>query len=266
MASSEHNIGKRLNEEWGVYAKHALYRENGTWYHNLKRFPGALFDAQGYIVFPTELDYRECKHLQIGKQLSIPHGIAKIPGYIQVFNDDISNNTKKESTKQSTPTEEIQHLEEEIKILAGKSQNQKGQGINISAEYRTLIEQEAMSIAIDHLLYKYLVDGDWEIFDVSTTESYDLLCKRKDKPQEIHVEVKGTTSNGMEVILTPNEVRHAQANYPNTGLIIVSNLTISHDSSGVPIAQGGQIRLIFPWRPHEEHLTPMSYRYSIPTN
>ena len=43
--------GRALNKEWGVNALHSLFREDGTWYHLLKRFPGALFDAHGYISF-----------------------------------------------------------------------------------------------------------------------------------------------------------------------------------------------------------------------
>ena len=81
-------IGGHLNEQWGVRARHALYRENGTWYHNLTKFPGALFDAHGYIVFHTQEESQNCKYLQIGKQLSVPGGISSIPGYIQVNIDN----------------------------------------------------------------------------------------------------------------------------------------------------------------------------------
>ena len=38
----------------------------------------------------------------------------------------------------------------------------------------------------------------------TATESYDLICRRGDEVK--HVEVKGTTTDGAEVILTPNEV------------------------------------------------------------
>jgi hypothetical protein len=80
-----HNIlrrrGRDLNREWLIGAKHALYREDGTWYHRLRQFPGALIDAKGYILFATEDDYRRCSLLQIGKQIGVPKGISKIPGY-----------------------------------------------------------------------------------------------------------------------------------------------------------------------------------------
>jgi 5-methylcytosine-specific restriction enzyme A len=82
MADIHKITGKSLNELWGVNARHALYRENGTWYHHLTRFPGAFFDANGYILFETEDEYRSCEYLQLGKQASIPQGISIIPGYV----------------------------------------------------------------------------------------------------------------------------------------------------------------------------------------
>jgi 5-methylcytosine-specific restriction protein A len=76
--------GKSLNELWGVGAKHALYREDGMWYHQLKDFPGALFDANGYIVFVTREDYVTSPYLQIQQDLHVPNGISSIPNYVRV--------------------------------------------------------------------------------------------------------------------------------------------------------------------------------------
>ena len=78
--------GRSLNKEWGVNAKHALYRENGRWFHQLTKFPGALFDAHGYIVFATEQSYRNCGYLSIGQDINLsdPRGISGIPGYVRV--------------------------------------------------------------------------------------------------------------------------------------------------------------------------------------
>jgi 5-methylcytosine-specific restriction protein A len=75
--------GKYLNELWNVGAKHALYREDGKWYHNLIDFPGALFDINGYIVFKTEQDYLESPYLQIQQDLHVINGISSIQGYIR---------------------------------------------------------------------------------------------------------------------------------------------------------------------------------------
>ena len=82
------STGRGLNERWSVYAKHSLYREDGTWYHLLKKFPGALFDANGYVLFETEVEYLNCPHLHLGKQTSCHKGISSIPTYVQVKNPD----------------------------------------------------------------------------------------------------------------------------------------------------------------------------------
>ncbi len=79
--------GKELNEAWSVGAQHALYRRDGTWYHCLERFPGALFDENGYIIFSTEYDLQGCSGITIRKEnnhLHVPKGIASLPGYNKV--------------------------------------------------------------------------------------------------------------------------------------------------------------------------------------
>ncbi len=78
--------GRLLNHEWNVNASHALYREDGKWYHRLEFFPGALFDAEGYIVFETEKAFLDCPYLSIGDEVNVrtPNGISSIPGYIRV--------------------------------------------------------------------------------------------------------------------------------------------------------------------------------------
>lgn len=49
--------GKALAKEYGLEVEHALYRRSGDWYHILKAFPGALFDANGYLVFVSQGAY-----------------------------------------------------------------------------------------------------------------------------------------------------------------------------------------------------------------
>jgi 5-methylcytosine-specific restriction enzyme A len=80
--------GRSLNSEWKVGAAHALYRKFGDWYHVLRRFPGALFDAQGYIKFETREEYDRCSNLRIRYASNTTHvekpGIQAIPGYVRV--------------------------------------------------------------------------------------------------------------------------------------------------------------------------------------
>ena len=55
----------RLNEAWGVGAAQVRYGDDGHWYATLTQFPAALFDAHGYVLFPTEAEYRTSPHLNI---------------------------------------------------------------------------------------------------------------------------------------------------------------------------------------------------------
>lgn len=84
MANPNKISGKYLNVLWNVGAKHALYREDGKWYHQLRNFPGALFDANGYVIFETEKDYLESPYLQIQQDLHVINGISTMPGYIRI--------------------------------------------------------------------------------------------------------------------------------------------------------------------------------------
>src|ERR1039458_6554174 len=92
-----------------------------------------------------------------------------------------------------------------------------GQTSGGSAEGRKSIESYAMDLAFRH--YATL----WQdVLDVSATEPFDLLCREGDR--ELRVEVKGTTSLGLSVLLTRNEGRHAQENNGRAALFVVSDI------------------------------------------
>jgi 5-methylcytosine-specific restriction enzyme A len=97
--------GKLLNDLWGVGAKHALYREDGKWYHQLLEFPGALFDANGYVIFQTEREYIESPYLQIHEDVHLSKGISSMPNYVRITEKTqlqaISQTVKKVSEKQN---------------------------------------------------------------------------------------------------------------------------------------------------------------------
>lgn len=73
--------GTLLNKLLRLKAKHALYREDGKWYHNLKKFPGVLFDDNGYVIFQTSDEYLSHPKLQRRKDLHIPNGIQSLAQY-----------------------------------------------------------------------------------------------------------------------------------------------------------------------------------------
>jgi len=76
--------GRTLNQRWKVSAKHALYHKDGTWFNNLKKFPGALFDPNGYVIFKTKEDYLSCPHLKISEETNVTNGISRISGYVRM--------------------------------------------------------------------------------------------------------------------------------------------------------------------------------------
>lgn len=105
MANTNKLSGKYLNDLWDIGAKHALYREDGKWYHQLKEFPGVLFDANGYVIFETKKDYLESLFLQIQKDLHVNDGISAMPNYIRITENNqlqpVSHAIKKVADKKS---------------------------------------------------------------------------------------------------------------------------------------------------------------------
>jgi len=75
--------GKFLNELWSIGSKHTLYSHDGSWYHQLRRFPGALCDSEGYILFPTKEAFHGCSFLRIKQDVGCTGGIRQIPGYVR---------------------------------------------------------------------------------------------------------------------------------------------------------------------------------------
>lgn len=73
--------GRELNKRWKVGAKHALYHREGSWYNNLRRFPGALFDPEGYVFFETERAYRDSLYVRVTQETNVRGGISSMPEY-----------------------------------------------------------------------------------------------------------------------------------------------------------------------------------------
>lgn len=69
-----------------VGAKQVRFHKDGSWYHPLSRFPGALCDPQGYVLFKTAEAFRACAGLVITKDVNTPAGrtIASLGGYISI--------------------------------------------------------------------------------------------------------------------------------------------------------------------------------------
>ncbi|MEA5425403.1 HNH endonuclease [Arcicella lustrica] len=77
---------------------HALYREDGGWYHHLKRFPGALFDYHGYVLFETKEDYDNNPSLIHRQDLNVKNGISSLPNYRKFVTEEIKQIESLKST------------------------------------------------------------------------------------------------------------------------------------------------------------------------
>lgn len=163
----------------------------------------------------------------------------------------------------SAPTSKLtlpspaQQASEAVKDAAGKvARAGRGQGFQLDQEAKVAVEAFAMNMAAK------FYSSEWDVEDVHGNQSYDLICRRGNVVK--HVEVKGTTTDGAEVILTPNEVKHAKE-HPHTALYVLSNITVERGEDGTITASGGNEHSYDPWRLDDGTLTPVGFRYQVPT-
>ena len=78
-----------------------------------------------------------------------------------------------------------------------------------------------------------------------------------------HVEVKGTTGDPVDVVLTPNEVAHAQT-YEHLALYVVSNLDVQPEGTHRRSVSGGNVTIYQPWTIDQADLRPLGYKYRLP--
>jgi hypothetical protein len=131
-----------------------------------------------------------------------------------------------------------------------------GQGFGLSQAERRAVELRAMQVA------RELYEGSgWEVIDKSSSQPFDLLATREGV--ERFIEVKGTTGQGLSVLLTIGEVNHIRCNGNNCALVIVSGIVLEK-RGGKWQADGGAVTTHRdPLTLVETHLTPTQYRYEI---
>ena len=157
-----------------------------------------------------------------------------------------------ENADLTTPTEFVKAMPK-VGPIAGKKNPGSKQGRQLDQKVRKLIELTAEDRAEEH----YVALG-WLVERVGAQKlGYDLRCTKNDL--ELHVEVKGTTSKGLEVTLTPNEVNHCKA-YERMSLVVVSRIVIAQDDT---IADRGKMNILDPWIIDDMHLTPSEYSYRV---
>ncbi len=84
MSGHKTNSGENLRREWNLPVLQARYHKDGTWFMPLERFPAALCDPNGYVIFQTQSAYSSSRYLEIGDRVNVRRGVSKLPGYIRV--------------------------------------------------------------------------------------------------------------------------------------------------------------------------------------
>ena len=79
----------------------------------------------------------------------------------------------------------------------------------------------------------------------------------------MHVEVKGTTSDGAQVLLTAGEVKHHTTLSGVTSCLMVVHHIKLDGWSQARRASGGDIDRYEPWLMADGELTLLAYRYAI---
>lgn len=193
------------------------------------------------------------------------YGISAYQSYLAKFPSDLLqllpelkgpvDSLLGESNGATLPSE-VEEASSQFAAAAGRRRrNAFTQGRQTDPAIRAAIEAHAMNLALEH----YLNLG--EVVDTSLTESYDYAVDIEGV--EWHIEVKGTTSAGESVLLTPNEVSHALA-YEHVALFVVSDIQIENREGG-PVAIGGRIQVHHPWTLDTAYLSATGYSYEIPS-
>jgi hypothetical protein len=81
MAVYRTNYGENLKRLWKIPVVQAHYHQDGKFFMPFDKFPAALCDPNGYVLFNTKEEYDNSSFLSIGKRLNVKNGICTIPNY-----------------------------------------------------------------------------------------------------------------------------------------------------------------------------------------
>jgi len=140
-------------------------------------------------------------------------------------------------------------------VVESRLSSDTAQGFQSNPEIRKVIEGRAMDSA-----KWYFNKKGFMVQDVSSTQSYDLLC-RKGK-QKLFMEVKGSQGPISKIVLTPNEVKFLTRNKGNIGLFLLDSISLQQHRKRYS-AKGGTKHIVLPWRIQSSRLKPFQYLYEI---
>ncbi len=104
---------------------------------------------------------------------------------------------------------------------------------------------------------RYFSSDGYEVEDVHSGAPYDLKCTKR--RELIFVEVKGTTGDGKNILLTSGEVNFAR-NHPSwMALFVVHSIRLG-DNEG---SDNGIEAIVKPWKLDSRKLTPYGFFYRL---
>jgi hypothetical protein len=144
---------------------------------------------------------------------------------------------------------------DEAVIEALERSQARGQGFLLDSKLRKALEDHAMDTA-----KRYSEVEGYKREDYSKSGPFDLLCSRRE--EALYVEVKGTQTDGSEIILTPGEVEFARGHKGQMALFVLHSIQVGEGDDGF-VLSGGERHLIMPWDVDLGTLRPVSFKYSF---
>jgi hypothetical protein len=114
--------------------------------------------------------------------------------------------------------------------------NQRGAGRSNDPKLTAAVEQHAVEMAIAHLTAK-----KWTFVE-KLGKPFDLVFINPEG-REKHIEVKGASGSGAEVIYTPNEVQHFRECPEGTDLIVVRDIAVDRTCDPYATSRGELLHL-----------------------
>jgi hypothetical protein len=145
--------------------------------------------------------------------------------------------------------------EEVVDAIAAVLRRRGGQGFLPDAEARRVVEELAMAAAAAHFRERYTTVEDHHVGN-----PYDLYATKKGK-KDLYIEVKGTTGEGWQILVTPGEVEWAKEH--RTALFILAGVELEK-VDGKWRASGGSAIVRNPWKPTDDELQVTGYIWRRP--
>jgi Domain of unknown function (DUF3883)/EVE domain len=143
---------------------------------------------------------------------------------------------------------------EEGAVQAADVLRSASQGFQSDSAVRQAVEEYAMKRAESHF-----VSLGYSVERVG--KPYDLRCSRG--ADVLYVEVKGTQTQGADILLTPNEVSFANTHRNEMALFVLHDVTISRVNGNI-VPNGGIARIEPNWVIDVSRLSSLGYSYVLP--